>query len=854
MAKLYTFPGTIQPELGEVGGKGHSLIRMAGLELPVPPGFVLAVEFFTDWFRQLRATPQWTAFLESPDQPACSSLKTRCLDLEFTELQIGLLDQALDSVPTDALFAVRSSSPEEDLAGSSFAGGYETVLGVNRETLQEAIRTAFASCLDYRVVVYKRENDFDIQSPQIAVVVQQQIASEVAGVGFSLNPVSNCFDEAIINANWGQGETVVAGLATPDTYTVDRITREILNKDLGSKELSIILTEGGGTEEVAGSRSSEFCLDSERILELADLIGKVEFQYGRPVDIEWALADQKLYLLQARPITTHTPLHDDMVTAPGSPKRLYLDITISVQGLLEPMSVAGTSALGFLMRAVSKEVFGKDITGQVETSVPFTRSGRIYMNLSNIFAILGKDKFATNFRDMDPTVSDILNDVLEDEYKSRDPRVRSLPLNALWKLPEKAVHVLEARLMPEKARQNSLAQVETFRSEVLALMDQDVSMVELSDTLFEKTVHLLFVHTIPLFVTARVAMGKIRKIVGEDVDCETLFHSLPGNKTVEMGLELFAIARGLPPSATAAELIENQAAIVGWAEFLEKYGHRGPAELDLRSPRYRDQPDMLLNQLVQLRDVKDSPNNPQAIFDKGVKEREESLVRMTEVIESKGWVQRKRFAALYKVVETLGGMRETHKFHVIFALDKLRTRILSHGERLVEEGRLSAVTDVFDLTLAQMDDQAADLGRCITKNRELPDQLSRLARLPRIIDSRGSIRRPPRREAREGEVVGMPISPGTVSGPVKVLHRPDEKVLEPGDILVARATDPGWTPLFVNAGAVILEVGGVLQHGALVAREYGKPCVSGVQGVTELWTDGTMVEVDGAAGIIRVLS
>jgi pyruvate,water dikinase len=189
--------------------------------------------------------------------------------------------------------------------------------------------------------------------------------------------------------------------------------------------------------------------------------------------------------------------------------------------------------------------------------------------------------------------------------------------------------------------------------------------------------------------------------------------------------------------------------------------------------------------------------------------------------------------------------------------DMLRKRVLAAAQSLVDAGRLDNLEQVFDLKLDELDrgmiDPSVDLRALAEKNTRFLKKLRHIREFPRIIDSRGKILRPPKRKAREGELAGEPISIGTVQGKVKVLHRPDEKPVLPGEILVARATDPGWTPLFINAGGVILEVGGMLQHGALVAREYGKPCVAGIENATSILTDGQMVEMDGANGIIRML-
>jgi len=188
---MYPFPGPEIAPVAEVGGKGASLLIGRKESLPVPPGFILSMHFFAPWLRQLKATSAWSDFLRSSgndEMKVCDALKQASEELFLDDAQEQALSHALEPFGKDTLFAVRSSSPEEDLESSSFAGGYETVLGVTRSTLRQALAKAFASCLDYRVVVYKRENGFAVNDPKIAVIVQEQIASEIAGVGFSLNP------------------------------------------------------------------------------------------------------------------------------------------------------------------------------------------------------------------------------------------------------------------------------------------------------------------------------------------------------------------------------------------------------------------------------------------------------------------------------------------------------------------------------------------------------------------------------------------------------------------------------------------------------------------------------------------
>ena len=877
MPLVHRFTDRPLPALTEIGGKAYSLMYMAHAGLNVPPGVTLGVEFFRPWVETLLASEPWRAFESAGDdelREACDALKACCEDLELDSERQEALERALGDFDESALFAVRSSSPEEDLEGSSFAGGYETVLGVTRSTLPAAIVRAFASCLDARIVVYKRQHGFDVSRPRIAVVVQRQIASEIAGVGFSINPISNCFDEAVLNANWGLGESVVAGTASPDLYVIDKVRRSVGQRETGGKETSIWLTPSGGTEERADPRHAELTLSDEQALAVGEQLTRIEELYEKPMDIEWAYHEGELYLLQARPITAWTPVAPDLVTEPGERQRLYLDLTISVQGLFEPISVMGTSVLRMLFRHASREVFGSDISTDILRTLPYITSGRIYLNLSNVLAVASKEKVAGAFRLLDGLAADALAQIDEETYRAESFHKGSLMLGALNRIPDRVLNIIEGRLMPERALEGCQRRAEEHLTAVRDLVGKRLSVVELANELASQTVELIMRETLPLTFISRRAMSEMKALCDDQPELEShldrIDRSLPNNVTVEMGLALERAAGLLPAGSGALEsaealgcAIEERALpdefLTAWRDFLERYGHRGPRELDVAAPRFHDDPQLLYEQMIQARRLEPGEESQEQAFDRCQRERREAFEALSDhVRESSGWFQAKRFASQYHVMETLGGLREAHKFYLIHTIDKIRSRLLDEARAFVRAGRLDSDEQIFDLTLddvaAGLSDPSLDLRQRGAERRVFPDRLASAPELPALFDSRGRIFRPPPRKARAGELAGYPISPGVARGAIKVLHQPDEKPLLPGEILVARATDPGWTPLFVNAAAIILEVGGMLQHGALVAREYGKPCVAGVAKATEHLSDGTEVEVDGAAGIVRLLS
>ena len=487
---IVSFPGTEQTTLGEVGGKGYSLIRMVEAGFPVPPGVVLTTEFFAPWFDEIQASATWAALADAtPDKwgTLCNELKGLCPALPLTANQRQALEdlrQFLAALGDEVLWAVRSSSPEEDLASASFAGGYETRLGVRPADLEEAVRHCFASSLDERVFIYKNEHGFDVLSPRIAVVVQQQIDSEIAGVGFSLNPITNDYDEAVIDANWGLGESVVAGLASPDHFIIDKVGGQVLDKTLGAKQVSIWLGTDGGTIEQKNHRSAAFTLSDAQLGELTEVMCRIEQRYEQPMDIEWAYADGRLYVLQARPITTYVPLPPEMMTRPGERRMLYTDIALSSGFTInEPISPMGLAWMEEGVVNMVELFIGRlDLDLTFEEGLWFFAGSRMYQNLSNAMWLAGPKKMAKAGAESDPLMAEILANLDAKRYRAprRPPWVRFRMLrfmprflwrlrggfgNMLWTVlaPERARRTYQKRLIPMK-RKSSNRSTTIFRS------------------------------------------------------------------------------------------------------------------------------------------------------------------------------------------------------------------------------------------------------------------------------------------------------------------------------------------------------------------------------------------------------
>ncbi len=856
------------PPIKSVGGKGYSLIRMSREGFPVPPGFVLTVDFFTPWVASITATEQWRDFVNAPPEEMsdrAAVLPSLTEDLSFDDDQAQRVTRAMERLNAFELFAVRSSSPEEDLAGASFAGGYETVLGAVRRTMEQAVRLAFTSCLSPRVFVYKRQQGFEVQA---------QIASEVAGVGFSVEPMSNDYDRAVFNANWGLGETVVSGLASPDQYVVDKVSGEVMETVIGKKETSIWLLPDGGTEERPDPRHDKPTLDDGRLAVMTRELKRIEALYGRPMDIEWAWQDDTFYLLQARPITAFLPLPDEMITPPGHPRRLYLDATLAVQGIQEPLSVMGQDVLNILFGQISHEVLGHKKLVDPDEGLILMSGNRFYMVLSHLFHVVSPEKFSNVIGNMDSLVSEIMHQLDAESYISRPmpEYLHHLGPKIVAHVPGLPLRGLEAALVPEHSAAVYHRKVEKALGKIEADKGAPKAVNEYAHWLATEFVHLLAHILVAPLVASMLARSHIGRIFASRAQedprtAQDLIHidqALPHNVTIEMGLELYSIAEVLEGSGISdveelGRRLDNAdlppEVMTAWRAYLDRFGFRGPRELDIAAPRYWDQPQLLIKQIHSLLNLEKGGENPRTIHECSAERRRQAHERLKDAAHAMNAVTGREYDLLYRLVEHFGGYRENHKYYLVKVISFLRRRVMREAEQLKAAGRLDRTEQVFDLTLDDLarvlGDPDLDVHALMERNTSFLKKLGHVIDFPHMVDSRGRILRPKRPEPKEGELSGQAISPGTAQGRVKVLHAPDEKPLLPGDILVARATDPGWTPLFVNAGAIILEVGGMLQHGSLVAREYGKPCVAGVQDATKLLKDDEIIEVDGSAGIIR---
>jgi pyruvate,water dikinase len=860
MKLIYKFNEKASPKISEVGGKAYSLIKMSQANFPVPDGFVLSVEFFKPWFKQVENMDSWKSFLKADKDKLknqCDAIKKECKSLKLSNQQKKEIKEAMKEFKKENIFAVRSSSPEEDLEGKSFAGGYETSLGVTQKSLERAILHSFISLFDERIVKYKMQHGMKTHAPRIAIIVQEQIASDVSGVAFSLNPQNNCYDEVVINSSFGLGETIVSGQVTPDSFIVDKPKNKIIDKQIGHKDTALWLGKTGGIIKKDIKKPNKLTLTDVQVKAVAKLVGNVENYFEKPIDIEWAYVADELYLLQARPITTYVPLPEVMITKPEAEKYLYLDNIVLTQGISEPLSVLGN------------EIFGKLVEGDegmIDRGMDGTLlnvDGRQYIHLSNLIKGFGAGIVPQLLKTYDNSTRTVIEsiDLKKDYLPAKRPKaMRGLMWDTIKSTLGMIPGVVRAILNPAKALE---AYQKQFARDV-----QTSKNLAVQDKNFQKLVDELMRHlmshvnaNVAILIPSMIARWRIKRMFKND-DVEdlrvALEMDLPGNPTSEMGHLMFKLAQF--PEIRETKTGEDFEAMLNaktvslefeqaYTDYMDKYGCRCIKEIDIATPRPYENIPAFFRQLKAI----DVENN---LIASVTKRRNNAYKKLLALATKKG--QANKFKKLATTHQNLAGYRESLKYLFIIITDLLRQKALMLGKEFTSQGRLDDIVQIFDLTVQQItqaqQDTSLDLRAIVKKNLAPRKKVSVVREWPSVIDSRGKIFRAKRAPTKAGEVAGDPIAPGVARGLVKVLHNPYEKPLEKGDILVTRATNPGWTPLFMNASAVVLEVGGALQHGAIIAREYGLPCVSGIEGATSRFKDGQLIEVNGSDGIIRIIN
>ncbi|MGW7230202.1 rifamycin-inactivating phosphotransferase [Streptomyces cyaneofuscatus] len=855
-------------QLALVGGKGAQLGALSRIDgIRVPDGFCVT----TDAFRRVVArVPSFDDRLERlslSDPDDREALRTLSADVrravEETAIPGDLAAEitgALARLGEGTAVAVRSSATAEDLPTASFAGQQDTCLNVvgPAEVLRHVSR-CWASLFTERAVAYRRRNGIDHRTVQMAVVVQRMVFPEAAGVLFTADPLTGNRRTATVDAGFGLGEALVSGLVNPDVYTVR--DGAIVARAIAAKQRAVHALPGGGTREVEvdPQRQGRPALTDAQVLRLVELGRRIEAHFGRPQDIEWCLADDGFRIVQSRPITTVYPIPD----ADDQERHIYVSVGHQ-QMMTDAMKPLGLSLWQRTAMVPMHEAGGRlfvDVTPRLAS--PASRAA--------LLDLVGRG---------DPLVRDALETVLD-----RDDPVPPLPDTGGPGGPP-AAGASEPSAEADPAIVPEL--IERSQASVAAL-ERDLRAKRgpaLFDFLLEAFEEHKRVLGDPLSMRAITAgmeatwwlNDQLGEWLGEKNAADTLTLSAPGNITSEMGLDLLDVAdvirphpevvaflKGVEKGAEDEGFLDELAKLPGGTEareaidtYLDRYGMRCVGEIDITRPRWRERPTTLVPLILD--NVRNfGPGAAAHRFEQGrakARQKEQDVLSRLRALPDgdRGAEAAKR---MIDQVRAFAGYREYPKYGIVSRSFLYKRALLEEAGRLVQADVLSEKEDIFYLTFDELHDvvrsQQAD-DRLIRQRKEAFRSYETLTP-PRVLTSDGEALTGAyrRQDVPAGALAGLAVSTGTVEGRARVVLDLADADLGAGDILVTRFTDPSWSPLFVGVAGLVTEVGGLMTHGAVIAREYGLPAVVGVEGATRLIRDGQRIRVHGTDGYVELL-
>jgi pyruvate,water dikinase len=851
-----------ESQVAVVGGKGAHLGALSRIDgISVPAGFCVT----TYAFRRIMAqAPSIDALLDQlsrsdPDDP--EGVRTISAEIRRT-IEAAVVPDDLARDVTRALarhgeqaaYAVRSSATAEDLPTASFAGQQDTYLNVvGPAAVLRHVSRCWASLFTERAVTYRRRNGIDDRAVHMAVVVQRMVRPHASGILFTADPVTGDRKVATVDAGFGLGEALVAGLVNPDVFKVR--DGEVVSRTIAVKQRAVHALPTGGTGEVAidAQHREQPALTDEQVVRLVRVGRRIEAYFGRPQDIEWCLDDDGFQIVQSRPITTLFPVP----RADDQDNHVYVSVGHQ-QMMTDPMKPLGLSMWQLTAMVPMHEAGGRlfvDVTRRLAS--PASRAG--------LLDVMGKG---------DPLVRDALETVLD-----RGDFVPSLPDAGPAGAPAGPA---SAPIPTDPAIVTEL--VERSRAS-LAALERDIRTKngpELFDFLLEAFEEHRRVLSDPLSIQAIMAgmeatwwLGdKLQEWLGERNAVDTLTLSAPGNVTSEMGLALLDVAdviRPHPELVAYLEGVEDEdfldelAKLPGGSEareavetYLDRYGMRCAGEIDITRPRWRERPTTLVPAILD--NVRNfEPGAAARHFQQGrqkAQEKEQDVLSRLRGLPD-GDRKAEETKRMIDRVRTFIGYREYPKYGIVSRYFVYKQALLREAERLVRSGVLADEEDVFFLTFQEFHDAVRSNrvdDRLVQQRREAFRSYQALTP-PRVLTSDGwAVTGAYRREdVPAGALIGLPVSTGTVEGRARVVLDMAQADLAPGDILVTAFTDPSWSPLFVGVAGLVTEVGGLMTHGAVIAREYGLPAVVGVEGATRLIEDGQRIRVHGTDGYVEIL-
>lgn len=880
--------------LETAGGKGANLARLTRAGFTVPPGFILSTETYREFVVENNLSGvinESFAGLSAEDAVGLEVVSARIRSAFSAGVLPAENKTAIrENYNSPKPVAVRSSATAEDLPDLSFAGQQDTFLNViGEEKLLKAVVDCWSSLWTARAIGYRLRNGISNKNVATAVVVQEMAQSDVSGVLFTANPLTGLRSEIVIDATFGLGEALVSGQVEPDHFVVDSLSGALVSKTLWSKKLSTRGKTGGGVENVVEEAGARQTLSDEEIRQLAELGRRVQDEYNFPQDIEWAFAQGKLYLLQSRAITSLFPLPQEEATH-VSPLQIWFSFG-AVQGVLAPLTPLGSDTFQCVF-AGGAQIFDVNVAYN-EQKVLVPAGERLWIKVSDLMRHpLGNRVFGALLGFIEPSIGQILHGLADEPQlgagkgRIKFSTVRRLAGFALLMLGRFARTVYN----PEKARADfdnlierelSKAQI-TVSGDVYERLRQRLDFMKVSMT---NAFPVLLPRFIPVFGPAMGMLNLLTRLTADSAGTDhglsmlalDVTRGVPNNVTTEMDLALWATATAI--RADPASLVDftstdasalalryrngtlPKAAHKAIAVFMSRYGMRGVGEIDIGQPRWRDDPTPIMQTLQSYLQITDPNAAPDVQFERGKKTAEETIEKLAATVRKQrgGFIKEKlvRFAA--RRVRILLGVREAPKFYAVRMIGIARQELIKSGKELVEAGVFDSSEDIFFLSIQELETlskkESRDWKAIIAGQRAAYEREQRRRQIPRVLVSDGrTFYEGLGAETDTGDTIsGSPVSAGVAEGLVHVVLDPRSTQLTPGEILVCPGTDPAWTPLFLAAGGLVMEVGGMMTHGSVIAREYGIPAVVGVHQATIRLKNGQRIRVDGTRGKIRLL-
>jgi pyruvate,water dikinase len=851
-AYVLGFQEVDRTDVGVVGGKGANLGELSRLEgIRVPDGFCVSAEAFK---RVLGAAPgiggllDRLALLKVEDREAirelAAAIRGAIEGIAIPEDVREEITRFLARLGEQEAYAVRSSATAEDLPAASFAGQQDTYLNViGKPAILKHISRCWASLFTERAVAYRLQHGFDHRKVHMAVVVQKMLFPRAAGILFTADPVTGNRKVASIEAGFGLGEALVSGLVSSDGYKV---------------------RDGQVVEKVI--RQDRQVLTDAQIVRLARLGRQIEEHFGEPQDIEWCLVEDELHIVQSRPITTLYPIPE----AGDQGNHVYVSVGHQ-QMMTDPMKPLGLSLFqtGHMIAAGGRLFV--DITKQLTS--PASRD--VLLNVLGGFDPLIKDALTTLIER-----GDFIESIIESSpYDPNDPKGpgpgqgKSDNWAARFQAQVEDDPAIVADLIAR-----SQASIEALKRDIRTKSGTDLLDFILEDVQLSKqrlTEPRNFGAIMAGMNAAKWINEQMMAWLGEKNAADTLAQSAPNNVTSEMGLALLDVADVIRPHPEVVAYLQ-QAKDDGFLEgllpleggpeahdalraYLDKYGMRGVGEIDVTRTRWREAPTTLVPLILS--NIKNfEPGAGSRKFEQGrqeaAKKEQELLERLRQLPD--GEQKAEETQRMIRRLRTFMGYREYPKYGIVNRYFLYKQALLEEAGRLVRANVLQEPEDIYYLTFQELREvvRTHELDGQIVSQRKAEHERHRKLTPPRVLTSDGEIVAGAykRADLPAGALVGLAVSAGVVEGRARVLSGMADAELEAGDILVTAFTDPSWTPLFVSIKGLVTEVGGLMTHGAVIAREYGLPAVVSVENATRLIKDGQRIRVHGTDGYVEILA